>query len=138
LESLESLLEASTSKSDEALSKISSVSVDPPDLSPIMEKIEAMEPKIEKILKMEQLEAVQALQKSSADMSSVVKEIEDRRKQLNTTFKARMLAVEKLIVPLIENLQKDGNTKEYIRWPNRIPILEAQKGKILQVTRSEL
>ena len=138
LESLESLLEASTTKSDEALSKISSVSVDPPDLSPIMEKIEAMEPKIEKILKMEQLEAVQALQKSSADMSSVVKEIEDRRKQLNTTFKARMLAVEKLIVPLIENLQKDGNTKEYIRWPNRIPILEAQKGKILQVTRSEL
>ena len=138
LESLESLLEASTTKSDEALSRISSVSVDPPDLSPIMEKIEAMEPKIEKILKMEQLEAVQALQKSSADMSSVVKEIEDRRKQLNTTFKARMLAVEKMIIPLIENLQKDGNTKEYIKWPNRIPILEAQKGKILQVTRSEL
>jgi hypothetical protein len=138
LESLESLLEASTSKSDEALSKISSVSVEPPDLTPILEKIEAMEPKIEKILKMEQLEAVQALQKSSADMSSVVKEIEDRRKQLNTTFKARMLAVEKMIIPLIENLQKDGNTKEYIKWPNRIPILEAQKGKILQVTRSEL
>ena len=138
LESLESLLEASTTKSDEALSKISSVSVDPPDLSPIMEKIEAMEPKIEKILKMEQLEAVQALQKSSADMSAVVSEIEERRKQLNTTFKARMLAVEKLIVPLIENLQKDGNTKEYIKWPNRIPILEAQKQKILQVTRSEI
>ena len=49
-----------------------------------------------------------------------------------------MLAVEKLIVPLIENLMKDGNTKEYIKWPNRIPILEAQKQKILQVTRSEL
>jgi len=138
LESLESLLEASTTKSDEALSKISSVSVDPPDLSPIMEKIEAMEPKIEKILKMEQLEAVQALQKSSADMSAVVSEIEERRKQLNTTFKARMLAAEKLIIPLIENLQKDGNTKEYIKWPNRIPILEAQKQKILQVTRSEI
>ena len=49
-----------------------------------------------------------------------------------------MLAIEKLIIPLIENLQKDGNTKEYISWPNRIPILEAQKDKILQVTRSEL
>ena len=138
LESLESLLEASTSKSDEALSKISSVSVDPPDLSPIMEKIEAMEPKIEKILKMEQLEAVQSLQQSSSDMSAIVKEIEERKKDLNKTFKARMLAVEKLILPLIANLQKDGNTKEYIKWPNRIPILEAQKEKIIQVTRSEL
>jgi len=49
-----------------------------------------------------------------------------------------MLAVEKLIIPLIENLQKDGNTKEYIKWPNRIPILEAQKEKIIQVTRSEI
>ena len=138
LESLEALLESSATKSDEALSKISSVSVDPPDLSPILEKIEAMEPKIEKILKMEQLEAVQSLQQSSSDMSAIVKEIEERKKDLNKTFKARMLAVEKLILPLIANLQKDGNTKEYIKWPNRIPILEAQKEKIIQVTRSEL
>ena len=138
LESLESLLEASTSKSDEALSKISSVSVDPPDLSPIMEKIEAMEPKIEKILKMEQLEAVQALQKSSTDMTSLAKELEERKKDINLKYKSRMLAVEKLILPLIANLQKDGNRKEYIKWPNRIPILEAQKEKIIQVTRSEL
>ncbi len=138
LESLESLLEASTSKSDEALSKISSVSVEPPDLTPILEKIEAMEPKIEKILKMEQLEAVQSLQQSSADMSAVVKEIEERKKDLNKTFKARMLAVEKLVLPLIANLQKDGDVKEYIKWPNRIAILESHKDKILQVTRSEI
>ncbi len=138
LESLEALLEQSTGKTDEALSKVQNISVDPPDLSPIMEKIEAMEPKIEKILKMEQLEAVQALQKSSTDMSSIVKEIEERKKDLNKTYKARMLAVEKLILPLIANLQKDGNTKEYIRWPNRIPVLESHKDKILQVTRSEI
>ena len=138
LESLESLLEASTSKSDEALSKISSVSVEPPDLTPIIEKIDALDPKIEKILKMEQLEAVQSLQKSSADMSAVVKEIEERKKDLNKTFKARMLAVEKLVLPLIANLQKDGDVKEYIKWPNRIAILESHKDKILQVTRSEI
>ena len=138
LESLEALLESSATKSDEALSKISSVSVDPPDLSPILEKIEAMEPKIEKILKMEQLEAVQSLQQSSSDMSAIVKEIEARKQDLNKTYKARMLAVEKLILPLIANLQKDGNTKEYIKWPNRIPILEAQKEKIIQVTRAEI
>ena len=87
---------------------------------------------------MEQLEAVQALQQSSTDMSAIVKEIEERKKDLNKTYKARMLAVEKLILPLIANLQKDGNTKEYIRWPNRIPVLEVHKDKILQVTRSEI
>ena len=53
-------------------------------------------------------------------------------------YKARMLAVEKLVLPLIANLQKDGETKEYIKWPNRTAILETQKTKILQVTRSEI
>jgi len=93
---------------------------------------------VQKILKMEQLEAVTALQKSSTDMTTGVKEIEERKKDLNLKYKSRMLAVEKLIVPLIENLQKDGETKEYIKWPNRTAILEAQKSKILQVTRSEI
>jgi len=97
-----------------------------------------MDKDIQKILKMEQLEAVQALQKSSSDMTSLAKELEERKKDINIKYKSRMLALEKLIVPLIENLQIDGETKEYIKWPNRTKILEEQKGKILQVTRSEL
>ena len=139
LESLESLLEGTSGKLD-SLSEVAvqTVSADPPDLSPIVEKLEFMDKDIQKILKMEQLEAVTALQKSSSDMTSLAKELEERKKDIDLKFKARMLAVEKLIVPLIENLMKDGNTKEYIKWPNRIPILEAQKQKILQVTRSEL
>ena len=137
LESLETLLEQSSGKLDN-LASVQTITADPPDLTPIMEKIEAMEPKIEKILKMEQLEAVQSLQKSSADMSAVVKEIEERKKDLNKTYKARMLAVEKLVLPLIANLQKDGDVKEYIKWPNRIAILESHKDKILTVTRSEI
>ena len=111
---------------------------DPPDLTPIMENLEWLDKDVQKILKMEQLEAVQSLQKSSSDMTSIVKEIEERKKDINLKYKSRMLAVEKLILPLIENLQKDGETKEYIRWPNRTAILEAQKTKILQVTRSEI
>ena len=141
LESLESLLEGTSGKIDslsEAAGSVQTVSAEPPDLSPIVEKLEFMDKDIQKILKMEQLEAVQALQKSSTDMTSIAKELEERKKEIDLKYKSRMRAVEKLIVPLIENLQKDGNTKEYIRWPNRIPILEAQKDKILQVTRSEL
>ena len=141
LESLESLLEGTSGKIDnlsEVAGAVQTVSAEPPDLSPIVEKLEWMDKDIQKILKMEQLEAVTALQKSSSDMTSLAKELEERKKDIDLKYKSRMRAVEKLIVPLIENLQKDGNTKEYIRWPNRIPILEAQKDKILQVTRSEL
>ena len=141
IESLESLLEGTSGKLDslsEVAGSVQTVTAEPPDLSPIVEKLEWMDKDIQKILKMEQLEAVQALQKSSTDMTSLAKELEERKKDINLKYKSRMLAIEKLIIPLIENLQKDGNTKEYIRWPNRIPILEAQKDKILQVTRSEL
>mgnify|MGYP000064748770 CR=1 FL=1 len=139
LESLESLLEGTSGKLDDlTASQVQSVTAEPPDLTPIMEKLEWLDKDVQKILKMEQLEAVTALQKSSTDMTSLAKELEERKKDINLKYKARMLAVEKLIIPLIENLMKDGNTKEYIRWPNRIPILEAQKEKIMQVTRSEL
>ena len=142
LESLESLLEGTSGKLDDLtasqVQSVQTVTAEPPDLSPIVEKLEWMDKDIQKILKMEQLEAVQALQKSSTDMTSIAKELEERKKEIDLKYKSRMRAIEKLIIPLIENLQKDGNTKEYIRWPNRIPILEAQKDKILQVTRSEL
>ena len=139
LESLESLLEGTSGKLDSlTASQVQSVTAEPPDLTPIMEKLEWLDKDVQKILKMEQLEAVQSLQKSSADMSTVIKEIEERKKDINLKYKARMLAIEKLIVPLIQNLQKDGETKEYIKWPNRTAILEAQKTKILQVTRSEI
>ena len=141
LESLESLLEGTSGKLDglaEAAASVTTVTAEPPDLTPIIEKLDYLDKDVQKILKMEQLEAVQALQKSSTDMTSLAKELEERKKDINLKYKARMLAVEKLILPLITNLQKDGNTKEYIKWPNRIPILEAQKEKIMQVTRSEL
>ena len=139
LESLEALLEGTSGKLDDlTASQVQSVTAEPPDLTPIMEKLEWLDKDVQKILKMEQLEAVQSLQKSSTEMSTVVKEIEERKKDINLKYKSRMLAVEKLILPLIENLQKDGETKEYIKWPNRTAILEAQKTKILTITRSEI
>jgi len=139
LESLEALLEGTSGKLDDlTASQVQSVTAEPPDLTPILEKLEWLDKDVQKILKMEQLEAVQSLQKSSSDMSTVIKEIEERKKDINLKYKSRMLAVEKLILPLISNLQKDGETKEYIKWPNRTAILEAQKTKILQVTRSEI
>ena len=78
LESLESLLEGTSGKLDglaDAAASVQTVTAEPPDLSPIVEKLDFMDKDIQKILKMEQLEAVQALQKSSSDITTVVKEI---------------------------------------------------------------
>ena len=48
----------------------------------------------------------------------------------------KLLEVEKLIIPLLMNLLKDADTKEYIKWPNRKPVIEKQIEKILALTRS--
>ena len=49
-------------------------------------------------------------------------------------YKARLVQVEKIIMPFLTNLLKTVD-KPYINWPNRKPILEAQIQKILTLTR---
>ena len=50
-------------------------------------------------------------------------------------LKAKLLEVEKLIMPLLVNLMKNPD-KEYIHWPNRTPLIQKQIDKILAITRS--
>ena len=61
----------------------------------------------------------------------------DRKEELNDKWGARMNEVEELILPLLKNLAKDGDKKEYIRWPGRTDILNAQIDKIIAVTRGD-
>lgn len=49
-------------------------------------------------------------------------------------YKARLVQVEKIIMPFLTNLYKSSN-QPYIHWPNRGPILEKQMQKILTLTR---
>ena len=49
-------------------------------------------------------------------------------------LRAKLLEVEKLIIPLMVNLMKDPD-KEYIHWPNRTPLIQKQIDKILSITR---
>ena len=46
----------------------------------------------------------------------------------------KLKKVEALIMPLLANLLKNPD-KDYIKWPNRTPIIEAQIQKILSITR---
>jgi hypothetical protein len=49
-------------------------------------------------------------------------------------FKARLEQVEKLVLPFFTKLLKTSD-KEYIYWPNRKALVEAQIQKILALTR---
>jgi len=48
-------------------------------------------------------------------------------------LKMRLQAVQKIFLPLLENLNKD-NTKPMIKWPDRGPILEKQIKKLKSLT----
>lgn len=52
-----------------------------------------------------------------------------------TELKKRMQQLEKLILPLLNNLLKNPE-KEYIHWPNRTEIIKKQIDKITKITRS--
>lgn len=49
-------------------------------------------------------------------------------------YKARLQELEKMIIPFLTKLHSTGE-KEYIYWPNRKPIIEAQIEKILKLTK---
>ena len=64
-------------------------------------------------------------------------EMTDRKEELNDKWGTRMNEVEGLILPLLQNLAKDGEKREWIRWPNRTDILNKQIDAIKAVTRGE-
>ena len=65
---------------------------------------------------------------------------EDYQSVINKTaetaddFKSRLDELEKIIIPFLQKLYATAD-KEYIYWPNRKPIIEAQIEKVLKLTR---
>lgn len=51
-------------------------------------------------------------------------------------LKSKLLQVEGLILPLLNNLKKNPE-KAYIHWPNRTGIIDRQIARIKAITRSE-
>ena len=48
----------------------------------------------------------------------------------------KLKELEGLIMPLLVNLMKNSD-KDYIKWPNRLPVIESQISKILAITRPQ-
>ena len=85
-----------------------------------------------------ELEKIESKIASLTDSMRVVSdEMADRKEELNDKWSTRMNEVEGLILPLLQNLAKDGDKREWIRWPNRTDILNSQIDKIKEVTRGD-
>jgi|Laugresbdmm110dd_1035094.scaffolds.fasta_scaffold00086_3 hypothetical protein len=61
--------------------------------------------------------------------------ISEANQTADSKVKEKLASVEKLILPLLVNLMKNPD-KDYIHWPNRIPLIEKQIERILAITRS--
>ena len=64
-------------------------------------------------------------------------EMADRKEELNDKWGTKMNEIEGLILPLLQNLAKDGDKREWIKWPGRTDILNKQIDAIKAVTRVE-
>jgi len=67
---------------------------------------------------------------SEAEYNAVIAEKADTVEE----FQDRMVQLEKLVLPFFTKLLKTAD-KEYIYWPNRKDMVEAQIQKILTLTR---
>lgn len=74
----------------------------------------------------EKLDALLSAQEQTLN-SAMVAAIEER-------YKAKLIEVEGLIMPLLVNLKKNPD-KPIINWPNRVAVIDRQIEKITKVTR---
>lgn len=61
-------------------------------------------------------------------------ELEAYKELIENDVVSKLKDVENLILPLLYNLQKNPS-QEYIKWPNRVAIIDDQIEKITAITR---
>ena len=92
---------------------------------PILERIRNLEVNVGEVLNI-----VERLENASTPLDT-----DDYKALIEKDVKAKLTAVEKMILPLLVNLMKNPE-KDTIKWPGRAPIIEKQIEKILAITRS--
>jgi|APGre2960657404_1045060.scaffolds.fasta_scaffold03536_6 hypothetical protein len=105
------------------------------DLAPVNSALSRIEQKMDKVLAMELHELSTAVSEQGSTFENILGEIEERVSAERATSKEKLLKVENLVIPLLNNLMKNPE-KEFIKWPNRVEKIQIQIQKILEVTRS--
>jgi len=94
-----------------------------------------VEEKMDKVLSMELRELGDAVNSSTDHLQAMLDEVDERKTAMRQECHDKMQAVEKLILPLLQNLMKNPE-KPYILWANRSEKIAAQIDKITALTRS--
>ena len=85
-----------------------------------------------------ELEKIESKISGLTDSMRVMQDdLESRKEELKDKWSTKMNQVEDLILPLLKNLAKDGDKREWIKWPGRTDILNKQIDAITAVTRGD-
>ena len=103
--------------------------------APVVNTQDISEPIIEKLHTLEALVVNMAETVSRLENASTPLDTDEYKALIEKDVKAKLNALEKLILPLLVNLMKNPE-KDTIKWPGRAPIIEKQVEKILAITRS--
>jgi hypothetical protein len=102
---------------------------------PIVNTQDISEPIIQKLQALESIITDMAETVSRLENASTPLDTDDYKALIEKDVKAKLFALEKMILPLLVNLMKNPE-KDTIKWPGRAPIIEKQIEKILAITRS--
>ena len=85
-----------------------------------------------------ELEKIESKISSLTDSMRVMQDdLEVRKEELKDKWGIKMNEVEDLILPLLQNLAKDGDKRGWSRWPSRTDLLNKQIDAITAVTRGD-
>jgi len=106
-----------------------------PTPAPVVNTQDISEPIIQKLQTLEALVTDMAESVSRLENASTPLDTEEYKALIEKDVKAKLNALEKMIMPLLVNLMKNPE-KDTIKWPGRAPIIEKQIEKILAITRA--
>jgi hypothetical protein len=98
--------------------------------APMIDGLSAVEDKVSIILN--KIDYLEEIIKASAGANNF--DIDSYKLLVEKDVNDKLKKLEGLIMPLLANLLKNPD-KDFIKWPNRKPIIEAQISKILAITR---
>jgi len=99
--------------------------------APMVDGLSAVEDKVSIILN--KIDYLEEIIKASAGVNNNF-DIDAYKALVEKDVNDKLKKVEALIMPLLANLLKNPD-KDFIKWPNRKPIIEAQISKLLAITR---
>lgn len=99
--------------------------------APMVDGLSAVEDKVSIILN--KIDYLEEIIKAGAGVNNNF-DVDTYRALVEKDVNDKLKKVEALIMPLLSNLLKNPD-KDFIKWPNRKPIIEAQISKLLAITR---